>query len=266
MYAATVGTIFDLQTRAAMDGVTEWFKHAKRETIREKPSLHMFTETFPRRQRSAVRLIREDAAILATIREQFGKDVGITFVPNMDELYLTHIQHAGGDKGLSYDHYDGPLRFMPPGAVMIRALVCLSAASGYTTKFLTSDVSVELGKYQFMALDYDRELHRVEAAPSSCDDSPRILLKLHYMICPTCTDAYAAMYLDTTRFFFRLTRTLMEYSNDPQNPLEWVIGQLTNVGRYLNNNPSVFLLVAFGIVLIPVIRNQPVKGFRSRAL
>ena len=107
MYTATVGTIDDPHVRLAMDGVLRWFAYAKADALAAKPSLHVFTEEFPPEQRDAVDAIRRDA----TIRAHSGEDCPIALVPDMDELYLTHVQHDGGDKGLSYDHYDGPLRF-----------------------------------------------------------------------------------------------------------------------------------------------------------
>ena len=56
-------------------------------------------------------------------------------------------------------------------------------------------------------------------------DDNRIILKLHYMVCPNCSESYIKLLSFLNKFFsFDITRTAMNYSKNPQNVFQKIIG------------------------------------------
>lgn len=247
VFPALVGTLHSPNERRCIDEVREWFSATHEAAIHAKPSLHVYVKETPNDIQATIDAVRYSPDLLKDLSQSFSQHCIPHPLPDIDELYLTHVQNDGGDAGLSKAHYDGPFRWLPSSVLIVRVLICLSGDDRYTTTFHTSGKAVRIRTYQYMALDYDRELHSVNVDSHSSASSPRILLKTHFVMCPSgqCSKAWERFVVNSTEFVNRASRALMRYSNDPQSPAEMFVGVLTNVFRYANNAHPVFAMGLF---------------------
>lgn len=110
--------------------------------------------------------------------------VGILPISEMNELYISSIGAGGSDKVFETDHLDGPFFFLPFCKVY-RCIACINANSSIYTSFPITGEKYFLQKNEFLAFDYNRDVHSICQDSTIKDDSSRILLKLHYIVYPT---------------------------------------------------------------------------------
>ena len=100
---------------------------------------------------------------------------------------------------------------------------------------LDSNIKKYFNSYDFVILDYNREKHYV-AYNISNKKNTRIILKLHYFICPNCSKNYKLFvkYLNYMENHF--VRSIMKYSANPKTFLKKFIGYIANLARVISNN------------------------------
>lgn len=99
----------------------------------------------------------------------------------MNELYVASLGAGGSDQVFETDHVDGPFWYLP-GAHVYRCIVGVSEnQAGIQTRFIERTVTVH--QYEFVAFDYNHDLHAIQRAPrlDTGHLTPRVTLKLHYI-------------------------------------------------------------------------------------
>ena len=124
-------------------------------------------------------LLTQKVALLFGTKDEFG----ILPISNMNELYVSSIGAGGSDKVFETDHLDGPFFFIP-FCKIYRCIACINANSSIYTSFPITGEKYFLKKNEFLAFDYNRDIHSICQDSSIKDDSSRILLKLHYIVYP----------------------------------------------------------------------------------
>jgi hypothetical protein len=131
-----------------------------------------------------------------------------------DELYISHYNiDNGGDQELFAQHYDGSLRNMKHVTV-VRSLIYINADDTYVVKFLDSGIEHNFKTYEFGLLDFHNELHEVQGKYNP-SDTPRILLKCQYFVCPKCSSWYEKYAVMLNLYIFYIVKCCMEYSKSP---------------------------------------------------
>ena len=155
-------------------------------------------------------------------------------VHEMDELYYSNPTTTNTTNsnlyGASnyYIHRDCVYRFR--NIRFYRVLVGITDGNdNVTTKLTNLNMSHKLNKGDYIIFDFDRTLHQViKTGGEGTAASPRILLKLHYIVCEKCThsdeyiDRVKAMYIQ----YERMTRAIMDYGTEPTSFPRFFVGIL----------------------------------------
>ena len=256
MFYSQIGTLNNTQD---VDMLRQWILQEYKTDIQERPSLHVYTTKLPTEIQKLIDNLRYAPEITDAICSKFEQcDMNrIKALSSSDELYISHYnKDNGGDQGLFDKHYDGSLRIMKHSTV-VRALIYINADDSYVVKFLDSGIEHNFKTYEFGLLDFHNELHEVHGEYNR-KDTPRILLKCQYLICPNCTPWYEKLTILLNLYIFYVVKHCMEYSKSPKTSFQRFVGWICNVMRILNMLhpllPLLFLTSAVVIVvLIPYI-------------
>jgi hypothetical protein len=224
--------------------------------IKNRETFHKYISNMPNSFKKMVNEIKHSNEITSKICEQFKyNNCDIRFLDNIDELYISHYNiDNGGDQGLFDKHYDGVLKFIKTGTI-IRALVYVNSQDNYVVHFLDSKKDIHFKTNEFALLDFNREYHYVDGTydKNIKIEEDRIILKLHYLVCPNCSELYINMLSAINKLIsFDITRTAMNYSKNPKTITQKIIGFFCNLFRILNNI-SVYLSLLLGLLLILII-------------
>lgn len=224
--------------------------------IKNRETFHKYVSNMPNTFQKMVTDIKHSNEIISKICEQFKyNECDIRFLDNIDELYISHYNiDNGGDQGLFDKHYDGVLKFVETGTI-IRALVYVNSQDNFVVHFIDSKKDINFKTNEFALLDFNREYHYVDGKydKNIKVEDDRIILKLHYLVCPHCSESYINMLSSTNKLFsFDITRTAMDYSKNPKTVSHKIIGFFCNFFRVLNNI-SVYLSLLIGLLLSFVI-------------
>lgn len=253
LFIAQVGTIKD---ESNINDIKKYILTNFDKELKNRETFHKYIETMPVYFQNMVSKIKHSPEITNKICKQFNKkDCDIKFLDNIDELYISHYNiDDGGDQGLFDKHYDGVLKFIKDGT-FIRALVYINSVDNFTVHFIDSKKNVHFETYDFGLLDFNREYHYVDGSYDNNinKEDDRIILKLHYMVCPNCSDTYMKLLIFLNKFVsFDITRTAMDYSKNPTTVFQKIIGFLCNFFRKLNNT-SIYLSLFAGLLLFLII-------------
>jgi hypothetical protein len=249
LFKTIIGTIPDTKS---VDEVRDFvFTHFKDE-LKERPSFHKYVTRLPQNFQDMVSKIRDSPTVREAICKQY-EHCDITQLPDTDELYVSHYNiDGGGDQGLFNKHYDGVLRLLDD-ATVVRLLLYVNSKDDYIVHFLDSDVSHNFKTNEFGLLDFNREYHWVEGKYNENMDlnDTRILLKINYLVCPKCSEAYARFVIWLNWTVFYIVKSAMEYSKSPKTPFQYFIGFMCNLYR-VANNISVWMSILLTFVLLGI--------------
>jgi hypothetical protein len=253
MFIAEKGTI---KNKELIKQIREFVFTNFQKQIKTRETYHKYISNMPNSFKKLVNEIKYSNEITSKICEQFKyNNCDIRFLDNIDELYISHYNiDNGGDQGLFDKHYDGVLKFVKTGTI-IRALVYVNSQDNYVVHFLDSKKDINFKTNEFALLDFNREYHYVDGTydKNIKIDEDRIILKLHYLVCPNCSEWYINMLSATNKLIsFDITRTAMDYSKNPKTITQKIIGFFCNLFRRLNNI-SVYLSLLLGLLLILII-------------
>jgi len=150
-------------------------------------TFHEFESNLPSHIINFINIIKDGTIKYQILLNNNNTDiikVGILPISEMNELYISSIGAGGSDKVFETDHLDGPFFFLPFCKVY-RCIACINANSSIYTSFPITGEKYFLQKNEFLAFDYNRDVHSICRDSSIIDDSSRILLKLHYIVYPT---------------------------------------------------------------------------------
>jgi len=182
-----------------------------------------------------------------------SKNCTIIDVNEMDELYylnpqkkiIKNLYGASSNYGI---HRDCVINFN--GVKLYRILIGLNNGNDHTTTFMTNlKVGKKLNKGDFIVFDFNKTTHQVLKDKESVN--PRILLKLHYIVCENCNNSL--QYIENIKKFYiwyeYVTRYIMETGTDPHNFYEFFWGLLCQF--FMNKNTKfILLLMIFSILIL----------------
>lgn len=251
MFIAEKGTIKD---KELINQIREYVLSNFKNQIRNRETFHKYISSMSNSFKEMVHEIKHSNEITSKICKQYN-NCDIRYLDNIDELYISHFNiDNGGDQGLFDKHYDGVLKFIKTGTI-IRALVYVNSHDNYVVHFLDSKKNIHFETNEFALLDFNKEYHYVDGTydKNKKIEEDRIILKLHYLVCPNCSEFYINTLSSINKLIsFDITRTAMDYSKNPKTIPQKMIGFFCNQFRILNNI-SVYLSLLVGLILILII-------------
>ena len=180
------GIIFNKNETEALDMINLFINENNQ---RLSNTFHEFESNLPSHLINSINIIKEGTIKYQILLNNNNNNnnimkVGILPISEMNELYISSIGAGGSDKVFETDHLDGPFFFLPFCKVY-RCIACINANSSIYTSFPITGEKYFLQKNEFLAFDYNRDVHSICQDLSIKDDSSRILLKLHYIVYPT---------------------------------------------------------------------------------
>lgn len=236
LYEAQFGEFNTAEARASIDELTKHVFADFPHVLGTSTSLHVYIDKLsPQVQKIIDSSIRKSPEIYSSICNQFVV-CNPKPLADSDELYLSHFNYdAGGDQGLFDKHYDGNLRFLQD-ATVVRALVYLVSENDWVVVFRDSEKRKNFRSYEYGILDFNREYHWVEGSKANATDPPRVLLKINYLVCPNCSQAYEMFVTLSYKAVFFTVKATMEWAKSPKTVLQKSCGILFNNGFRLLNN------------------------------
>ena len=178
-------------------------------------------------------------------------------IEEMDEIYFSNPkkiekQNLYGSAG-NYDiHNDCVFHF--PGIKLYRVLIGLTGNNDniktYFTKF---EKGHKLNKNDYIIFDFDNTTHQVIKEDEN-KRTPRILLKLHYLVCTgdKCSESYIHTIKTIYILYEKITRYFMELGSDPKTFIEFFVGLMDQGihGFFYHRITRVVLLVLLFLVFL----------------
>ena len=190
---------------------------------------HTWFENMKPSIKRKVELVQNDP-FWANLCDKSPKCVRIS-AKEMDELYYSNVPNNTNKINLygatgNYDiHRDCIYNFN--GIKFYRILIGLTDGNNNVrTHFTNLDVGHKLNKNDFIVFDFDNTTHQV--IKENNKDTPRILLKLHYIVCENCQ--YSREYVNKIRqlylYYEFITRYVMQTGTDPETFYQFFLGLL----------------------------------------
>ena len=108
----------------------------------------------------------------------------IETLDDMNELYVSATVADGSDRVFVTDHVDGPFFFLPYCTVF-RCILGVTSNTTVFTQFPTDGSIMLLYQNEFVAFDYNRDIHSIVVTDTDQEIPCRITLKLHYICYPS---------------------------------------------------------------------------------
>ena len=207
--------------------------------------------------------VRYSDAILNKIKAQFP-NTDVKNVTEGDEIYwaVSPKDAKGSDRSLVDCHYDSPFVVLPTfGITYYRVIIATNENNDVTTVFPHEDKRVKMSTGDFHGLDYNKDWHCVEGQIPP--DKYRILLKLHYLIVPQGSEAYANYVKAINVWWTQVSRETMRMSANPKTFTEYIVALLVTISRVVFNYGYYF--IAFLILLFLTFTKYG-KKLKSRAI
>ena len=104
-------------------------------------------------------------------------------IDRMNEIYVSVIGSGGSDRVFETPHLDGPFCFLF-GSTVLRCVCAIQGNSTIVTSFPQTGEELVLASGDFVAFDYNRDIHYIRQIPDLERAEHRIVLKLHYLVTP----------------------------------------------------------------------------------
>lgn len=171
------GTLVNKEEIEAMDDIR---KYAFTISICHTKTTHMFEKNLPLYIQKKIEIINSNT-IPKRLSSAF-ENHHVYPISEMNELYFSVIDADGSDKVFETNHLDGPF-FLLPFCNVYRSVVTLKGNRSIITRFPNTNMYINLLENEYSIFDYNREPHYIFKSLIE-DDSIRIVLKLHYIVCP----------------------------------------------------------------------------------
>jgi hypothetical protein len=176
----------------------------------------------------------------------------------MDELYYSNPQNNLDKINLygtspNYDiHKDCFFDFY--GIKFYRVLIGLTGGNNNViTYFNNLDVKHKINTGDFIVFDFGKTVHQV--IKDKEENTPRILLKLHYIICEDCN--YSKNFVENIKqvylYYEFITRAAMEYGTDPETFPQFFAGVAMQFFSKTYNLFLVLLIICLIIISIKYV-------------
>jgi len=173
----------------------------------------------------------------------------------MDELYYSNPKNnldkinLYGASGNYVIHRDN-VYFSFFGVKFYRILIGLTDGNdNIITYFTNLDVGHKINKGDFIVFDFDKTTHQVIKEKNG--NTPRILLKMHFLICENCN--YSKEYLSFIKNSYLkyefITRYFMQLGTDPETYYQFFWGLVVQ----FNDNPITKYFIFFLMILLVLL-------------
>jgi hypothetical protein len=237
------GTILNINELVSMD-VLNLYAHDLK-TPCDKTH-HEYSDQFPFIIKNGYDAIK-NGGVLRTLQHYYSGEV-IDNIEGMNELYITCIGADGSDQVFETEHLDGPLFFLPFCTVM-RCVLAISGNSSIITEFPCADKSVVLKTGEFVAFDYNRDVHYIWKDHKIADSSKRVLLKLHYLITPVFLPRPVARFYGSLHDRYNKFMRSLFLSSQKKNAASTVVNYGTTLYCFLYRHADVVGLVASTLLI-----------------
>ena len=187
-------------------------------------------------------------------------------VNEMDELYYSNFKKTAnntltenlyGTTGNIVVHKDCHSICSFNNAVLYRIIIGLTDDNdNIITQFSNLDIGHKINSGDYILFDFSRTTHQVIKENQSIQ-TPRILLKLHFLVCEDCK--YSNTYINFLKKYFInydiITRYLLKNGTDPKTFYQFFIGLLC---QYFYT-PNIEYIILFLTILIIIILNKILK-------
>lgn len=171
----------------------------------------------------------------------------------MDELYYSNPQNKLDKINLygasgNYDiHKDCIFNFN--GIRFYRIIIGLTDGNdNIITYFKNLDIGHKINYGDYIVFDFDKTTHQVIKEKDS--KTPRMLLKLHYIVCENCK--YSKQQVERIKQFYLyyeyITRYFMQVGTDPESYYQFFWGVLCQY--YMNDYSKYFLILTILLLII----------------
>lgn len=157
--------------------------------------------------------------------------------------------------------------FCFPGIRVYRAIICATDGNSDTaTEFINHGVERQLNKGDYMVFDFDRTLHQVKKTGQL--PTPRILLKLHFLIASSTSNPYGSIakniYVKFASWcyviYYRIARYTEQLGTDPTTFVGFFFGILWEYPFY----PEIrhrSKIVCAGVIANRILTTPPTSHF-----
>ena len=170
------GKIVNKEEISAIDNIR---KYADTISICHTKTTHMFEKSLPFYIQKKIEILKS-GTIQTQLSSAFEKH-NVYPITEMNELYFSVIGADGSDKVFETNHVAGPF-FLLPFCNVYRSVLALKGNKSVVTRFPNTNMYINLLENDFVIFDYNREPHYIFKSLLE-DDSIRIVLKLHYIVC-----------------------------------------------------------------------------------
>jgi len=241
------GIIFNKNETEALDMIHLFINENNQ---RLSNTFHEFESNLPSHLIDSINIIKEGTIKYQILLNNNNKNnnmkVEILPISEMNELYISSIGAGGSDKVFETDHLDGPFFFLPFCKVY-RCIACINANSSIYTSFPITGEKYFLQKNEFLAFDYNRDVHSICQNLSIKDDGSRILLKLHYIVYPTYLPVFVVHFYKNLHVKYNnFMRYMFIHSQIPGHSYHNSLSKETNIydetvfERYVNNMYDIY--------------------------
>jgi len=206
------------------------FSNYSYKIINTTRTYHEYEKHLPNNVKTAIKNIK-NGKILDLIQNTYSFDNNVETIDDMNEIYISCIGAQGSDKVFESVHVDDPF-YLLPFCKVLRTIVSIQGNSGIRTVFPSVKNSYTMLTNEFIAFDYNCQLHYIKKDANSTDNTDRITLKLHYIVTPkflptTIVTFYKALHIKYNTFM----RTLFLKSQE-NNGLSIIINKGTESYSY----------------------------------
>lgn len=172
-------------------------------------------------------------------------------INGMNEIYITAIGSVGSDRVFETEHLDGPFFFLP-FCTVLRCVLALRGNKSVFTDFPSSKISKNLNTNEFVAFDYNRDVHFIWKDTNIDDNSKRILLKLHYLVVPRFMPRLIVNFYKKVHTIYNEFMRRLFLESQKETPISSVINNGTKVYCLLYKKITLFTIAASGLLLFMI--------------
>jgi len=107
------------------------------------------------------------------------------------------------------------------------------------TEFIHFQQEHKINKGDYMIFDFDKTTHQVKKTGQT--ETPRILMKLHFIVCENCTPGYGDTYVDFVAYFYKFYYYIARYTEqigtDPTTFIGFFFGIMWEYPLHLYMTP-----------------------------
>lgn len=230
---------------------------------KESSTHHMWYADMPENLKKMIGKIKENE-IWNKICDNSEKCIKIS-VSEMDELYYSNPKNNVVKKNIGNENSYGNLYgaagnykihrdciFNFNGIRFYRVLIGLTDKNdNVVTYFNNLKIGHKINSGDYVIFDFDKTTHQVYKEKET--NTPRILLKLHYIICENCK--YSKEYVESVKhmyiYYEYITRYIMQTGTDPETLYQFFFGVINDI--YTGENFTYILWLVIMLILLMLI-------------